>query len=488
MKMRLQSMSPFAFALTFGLFVVLLIGSIAIGAFGPNITGSTSVSTWNCTDSSQSYYDPTVCSGVNILAENMFWTGQIDNLTALNQRLILIVHAKNAKKDTESVDMDITFTTTMEGSNDPEDSGSWTMIAEEEETTRDLSCDKGDSGCTDINLVHEPFLSYEAYRFIISAHVEDHTAVGDIVFEFEYVDHLFTIFELWFRAVFLVGTSVMLILVIYLLRRYTWSEWTVEQKWTLILLFGLVLYNNPIYASELLVDSWLPVFLDQVFVTSCLALLLLFWLVMLDGIVKYQPGARGCLMFYAPKAFLIGLIWIAVVTLFTWQELHEVDDPEYDSVYDIPHFIAFQLLLAGLMLVYVLWIAYVLVRGLASSKHLPYVGRRIKFFGIFTLAVMLLVAGSLAFTFLGPVHNNAAELLSYLALLNLYVWVLAAVYLPTKTSPVDADDVNDLVGMVTLEGTADYAELDGHLPEAYRESEGDEEMQEYPTLDSSSEE
>ena len=79
----------------------------------------------------------------------MYWTGQIDNLTELNQRLILIVHPKNAKKGLESawvfplhdpcaepayagVDMDITFTTTMEGSNDPEDSTSWSTITEEE--------------------------------------------------------------------------------------------------------------------------------------------------------------------------------------------------------------------------------------------------------------------------------------------------------------------------------------------------------------------
>jgi len=105
------------------------------------------------------------------------------------------------------------------------------------------------------------------------------------------------------------------------------------------------------------------------------------------------------------------------------------------------------------LIAYISWLGYLLVRALfTDTKSLPYLGKRIYFFGLFTIFIIVMVFAGMLFGMIGPIHNNAAELLSYLALLNLYVYVLAVVYLPTKQVNED-EDPRKMIGMVRLEGS-----------------------------------
>ncbi|XP_078029959.1 uncharacterized protein LOC117270769 isoform X1 [Epinephelus lanceolatus] len=38
-------------------------------------------------------------------------------------------------------------------------------------------------------------------------------------------------------------------------------------------------------------------------------------------------GERKCLMFYLPKLFIVGLLWLSAVTLGIWQTVNELQDP-----------------------------------------------------------------------------------------------------------------------------------------------------------------
>jgi len=137
------------------------------------------------------------------------------------------------------------------------------------------------------------------------------------------------------------------------------------------------------------------------------------------------------------------------VAVFTWQELQELSDPEYDSIYDIPFFLFFYFAFIAFLIIYTFWLFFLLFRTLGDRKTLPYLGLRIKFFGLFTLAIIIVVIFGIVFGLIGPIHNNAAEFLSYLALLNLYVYVLAFVYLPTQKASLE--DKVKMIGMVRLE-------------------------------------
>jgi len=264
------------------------------------------------------------------------------------------------------------------------------------------------------------------------------------------VDHLYTLFELWFRFAFLLLSFVAVIIFSHRLRGFQWADWGFEQKWGAVLLFGLMAYDNPFYPLEILVRGWFPIFLNRLLYASFIVLLLFFWLVLFDGIRK-ESNQRPFKTFYLPKLILLGLLWIAGIVVFTWSQLRQLQDPVYDTSSELPGYIFFQVAMLILLVIYVFWLVYVVCRSCGDIKTLPYLGVRIKFFGVFTLLVILVVIGGLIFG-LGVGVNSAAQFLSFLSLFNLYVYTLAFVYLPSNASPSSQSTFRqERIGMVRLE-------------------------------------
>lgn len=60
-----------------------------------------------------------------------------------------------------------------------------------------------------------------------------------------------------------------------------------------------------------------------------------------------------------------------------------------------------------LLVIYVFWLVYVVCRSCGDAKLLPILGVRVKFFGIFTLLVILTVLGGVIFGGVaGAAFNN----------------------------------------------------------------------------------
>ncbi len=99
---------------------------------------------------------------------------------------------------------------------------------------------------------------------------------------------------LYFRARFQISVkTVFFFFSLFVLICYTCSMHNVkarlrtyEQRWTKILLWGLIMYNNPLFFLEYVAPKNAFGWIDTIFQTSFLALLLLFWLVMFDGLTK----------------------------------------------------------------------------------------------------------------------------------------------------------------------------------------------------------
>jgi len=238
---------------------------------------------------------------------------------------------------------------------------------------------------------------------------------------------------LWFRFTFLILTFVILIIYVVRLRKFAWSYWTFEQKWTLILLFGVLFYDNPFYPFELLIDGWFPIFLDRLLYCSFIMLLLYYWLVTLDGI-RTEPQRITFKTFYLPKILLLGVAWVCIMVVFVWSSLFAANNPTYSAVDDIPGFIFFEVVLLVLVVIYLFWIVYIVCRACADIKIIPALGSRLKFFAVFTLIVLAIACGGVIFGFLQPNTNNAAQFLTYLGLFNLYIYVNAFLYLPAGVS------------------------------------------------------
>lgn len=86
------------------------------------------------------------------------------------------------------------------------------------------------------------------------------------------------------------------------------------------------------------------------------------------------------------------------------------------------------------MLIYLVWIGYLVFRAFIESKGISYLGPRIKFFGGFTLGVMILFILLVVISFLSQaqIENNAAKFLTTISLANIYITVLVVLFLPVK--------------------------------------------------------
>ncbi|XP_032839001.2 transmembrane protein 181 isoform X4 [Tyto alba] len=250
--------------------------------------------------------------------------------------------------------------------------------------------------------------------------------------------------EIWFRFVFVVLTFMVTCLFAHSLRKFSMRDWGIEQKWMSILLPLLLLYNDPFFPLSFLVNSWFPGMLDDLFQSLFLCALLLFWLCVYHGI-RVQ-GERKCLTFYLPKFFIVGLLWLASVTLGIWQTVNEVHDPTYQYRVDTGNFQGMKIFFLVVATTYILYLLFLIVRACSELRNMPYVDLRLKFLTALTFVVLVISIVILYLRFgaqvlqdnfvaeLSTHYQNSAEFLSFYGLLNFYLYTLAFVYSPSKNA------------------------------------------------------
>ncbi|KNC46263.1 transmembrane protein 181 [Thecamonas trahens ATCC 50062] len=446
MKMNLYDMSKATLVGLFTIFLCLFSISVIIGAAGPPIFDS--------------YQTTALSQGVDMRYNTSQFNWEIQHLDKLNQMLIFKVALVNGRAAREGINTRLTMKTSLYGS---KDGFAFNAIVVDKIESRKIKCSQGNIHCDEVALLHEPFVHYPIYRVDVRfLNAEEEDWIQDAVFIWRVFNHSFTLFELWFRFTFLVLTFVMLVWFSHRLRAYKSSEWSIEQKWMTALLFSLLAYNNPLFPLTILADSWFPEFLDVCFFVTFIALLLLFWLCILDSIRK-PATARTYIGFYLPKVALVGTLWLISVVVFTWQELHELDNPTYSTANDIPGFIFFRVVQILLLIGYTFWLIFVAILGVKDRRAFPRLSVRIKYLGILTIFVLAITITGIVLGVVGTIHNNAAQFLSFFSLFNLYIFFLAIVYAPPKNAggpahmrlnnmaPVDSDS-EEAVGLGAASG------------------------------------
>ncbi|KAK1337900.1 hypothetical protein QTO34_001001 [Cnephaeus nilssonii] len=260
--------------------------------------------------------------------------------------------------------------------------------------TRTLTCAEK---CAEIIVAHLSYLNYTQYTVTVGFE-NLNLPLKDVNFTWKTYDPAFSKMEIWFRFVFVVLTFIVTCLFAHSLRKFSMRDWGMEHKWMSILLPLLLLYNDPFFPLAFLVNSWALGTLDDLFQSLFLCALLLFWLCVYHGI-RVQ-GERKCLTFYLPKFCIVGLLWLASVTLGIWQTVNELHDPMYQYRVDTGNFQGMKVFFVVVAAVYVLYLLFLVVRACSELRHMPYV----------------------------------AEFLSFYGLLNFYLYTLAFVYSPSKTA------------------------------------------------------
>jgi Wntless-like, transmembrane domain/TMEM181, GOLD domain len=453
MRMLMQRLPKKWFALLFVAFFVLFLVALIAGAAGPYMYDRRELSTWDCPEG-WTTYEPAACSGVDLTQPGTTFTGVIRNLDRLNQELILRMTPTQAA-DHDGSTISTILSLSIAGRDSEEND--WKMIKDDDFHDREITCKTDAENCDNLTVGHLLFINYAQYQFNVSLQdVPANSGIQDIIFTFYYVNHSYTLYELWWRFVFLILNFVALLVFAHRLRRFQWREWTIEQQWTVVLLFGLMGFNNPFFPLELLTEGWFPIFLNRALIATFVSLVLLYWLVVSDG-VRREDAERDTKRFYLPKVILLGIFWVTGIATFTWAELHRLDDPQYHGgLNTIPGFILLRVLNLICIIVYVFWLVYCACRACGDSKVMPYLGTRIKVFFGLSLFVLIVIVGGIIFGWqLGSSSTTAAEFLAFQALLNLYVYVLAVCYTPTKDAAVQGPSArggaDDRTGMIRLE-------------------------------------
>nr|CAB3267059.1 transmembrane protein 181-like [Phallusia mammillata] len=429
-QMRLYSLSKRQFVIVFATFIFSFLITVLIGLAGPSI-----ISTKNVNSTQFQQKPKSMSVGPFSFASPV--------LTTFNQQIWLLshIHVNNptGASFSQNFTMEVLFFPFG-----PDGAGSEGM--EKHSRQRKLSC-YSQGWCEPIVVLHLGYLEYSAFQLEIKFIGLENLRypVDDVMFSFKMFNPTFTQVEIWFRFVFLVVTFLVTCMFAHGLRKYHIRNWTIEQKWMSLLLPLLLLYDDPIFPLSFLVNSWVPGMLDAMFQATFLCMLLLFWLCVYHGIRK-SSEKRPFFSFYLPKLVICGLLWLAAITLGSWQQYNELLDPTYQTRVDIKNFVGMKVFFFLIGGVYLLYLGFLLVRACSELHSNPYNNLRLKFLtGItacvvavsFAIVVLRFGTQVLQDNFVAEIstkYKNSAEFVCFYGLLNFYTYTLAFVYSPSENS------------------------------------------------------
>uniref|UniRef100_A0A8C3DJC5 Transmembrane protein 181 n=1 Tax=Corvus moneduloides TaxID=1196302 RepID=A0A8C3DJC5_CORMO len=399
--MRLYTLSKRHFVLVFVVFFICFGLTVFIGIAGKDVLFL------------KDYSSPTFCLNLLLKPFNL----SSPPLSTYNQQLWLTCVVELDQHDV-SLKKNVTVTVKVLGV--VKDGSTPYVNNQVHNRTRLLSCAQK---CSEIIVAHLGYLNYTQYNIFVSFEDLKLTyTIQNITFTWKTYNPTFSQVEIWFRFVFVVLTFMVTCLFAHSLRKFSMRDWGIEQKWMSILLPLLLLYNDPFFPLSFLVNSWFPGMLDDLFQSLFLCALLLFWLCVYHGI-RVQ-GERKCLTFYLPKFFIVGLLWLASVTLGIWQTVYEVHDPTYQYRVDTGNFQGMKIFFLVVATTYILYLLFLIVRACSELRNMPYVDLRLKFLTALTFVVLVI---SIVILYL-------PEFLSFYGLLNFYLYTLAFVYSPSKNA------------------------------------------------------
>jgi len=315
--------------------------------------------------------------------------------------------------------------------------------------TRYLDCTN--EVCDVFNILHLNYLHSEQYTVELKLYNLNELTdleIKDFVFTFSSYNPSFTKLELCFRFFFIFVTFIVILLYTRSLKKFSVRDWTLEQKWTFILLRSLLFFNNPLFPLCVLVDSWVPQVLDALFQSSFLSFVLVFWLSLFHGV---RGNDKNFCTFYVPKFVIVFFIWLLSLILLLWQQIHSMNDPTYNLTTDESSYVVFRVIFLINSIIYLLFLLYVIVRACAELRNMPYFDIRIKF----SLSLMIIVITTLSIIGLGRFQSDAfrqslfenftknyrtsVEFCAIFSIFNIYVYTLAFVYSPAKSANQDTD-------------------------------------------------
>eukprot|EP01080_Neovahlkampfia_damariscottae_P004132 gene4132-7442_t len=316
--------------------------------------------------------------------------------------------------------------------------GRFRTVYDRKATTR-LSCRKNRNVCTGFVLRVSP-IHFDSYQIKLGIEngieLVQHSLIGSqVYFTYSYTDDVYTTLAITLRSAFIIISIIFTIIYfILLIRRQQVYYWSTEQKFLSILLILTVLFNNPIFFLEFVLNQWIFQFLNTLFAITFYCFLMLSVLVMTHSVITV-PQDRGIIWFFVPKFMIVGAIWMFTVTIITIVSFTAtVEDYTVGLVETTTQlFLPFFFVILILLLVFFSSLLYHFVRALSKITQLPKkLIQKAIFFWVFTfITLALIIVDILLFVF--RVNVGAAQFNIFLIAFNAYTLSISVLYFPTNS-------------------------------------------------------
>lgn len=425
-QMRLYTMQKRHFLVAFTTFAALFLVSVLLGAASPDMVERSAVK----------------ASSLNMTAGGRLPKGPFllrsPRLSRFNQQLWLLAELV-VEESHATVSQDFTVMASVVGLDRGLTKGDLLGSRHHNRSHR-LEC--SGSSCTPVILLHLGFLPDSMYLVNVSLlglEPRYASSVKDVVFTWATYNPSFTELEIVFRFLFLVITFAVLGYFLSSLRKYPINDWSMEQRWSSLLLFLLLFYNNPFFPLTLTTACLLGGVTDATFQSIFLFSLLLFWLCALHGL---RQTRRPLVTFYLPKFLLVFPMWLAALTMEITQEFNEMADPSYSWQIDTAHYHRFRALFFILLALYIGYTLYLTAKAFVELRSMQFIQTRLKFITTFMGVIIILClsivyskfgSGVLEDNFVARLYTDyasATHFLAFYALLNLYIYLMVYVYGP----------------------------------------------------------
>eukprot|EP00698_Gefionella_okellyi_P005542 TRINITY_DN15050_c0_g1_i1.p1 TRINITY_DN15050_c0_g1~~TRINITY_DN15050_c0_g1_i1.p1 ORF type:complete len:493 (-),score=83.36 TRINITY_DN15050_c0_g1_i1:103-1581(-) len=431
MLTRRDTFTVRGYALTMTLYVIAAGIGLLIGNVGPDRQSAEVRSAYRCisfiNDGRPCPVPDLARGGVTLSSNTSVFRETLVGMSPLNQELFVIMSVQNTLPI--GVESDLSVHVVMWAEAD-----SRRINISDSINVKQVECGQRSRWCNPVFLIHLQYYRYPTYNFEISFEQPEQFSsfVGDVRFVFAYRSTGWALQELGYRLGLFGLSLAMMIWYIVSLRHFKWNEWILEQKWTLFLLLAVLCLDNPVYPLELVAIGWFFPFFNVVLMMTFICMLLMFVLIMLDGVVNPDGQSHRFVTFYLPKIILLGVLFALLVGLFTWQNIHEENDPVYSALNSEGAFIFLLVAIAVILVIYILWIVYLTFRNISTAIKTHTVRRAFIFFGLTTLFTLVVLIVGILYGAIGATIYNGALIMTLYSLMNAYVWCQAFMYMPSK--------------------------------------------------------
>uniref|UniRef100_A0A7S2XXX3 Wntless-like transmembrane domain-containing protein n=1 Tax=Fibrocapsa japonica TaxID=94617 RepID=A0A7S2XXX3_9STRA len=320
------------------------------------------------------------------------------------------------------------------------------ILADRVERDRKVVCPAHQDRCSDFLIFFQTYIRFPQYRvevqFIHPGEIADGVNPELKCFmKFFFINEDYTQFELGWGYLFMALTTIVCVVFFLQLvyRLGWWKEWNTQQRWLVILLPFLWFFNDPFFAGQVVEAPahGLPE-LNIFFIATFVAVLLLYWLCLMDQIrTDHHATSVGSRKIAWPrwviwKSILCFVIWLIIMSTFIELYTTQTKDPTFDGITestDERKSMAFTAATSLFMAIYIIWMIYLIVSAFHHIKEMLPCYHFL--FGV-TLLVIIITVVAVFLASLFPVQSTPVQFLGLYGMYNMYIWMLAFAYTPLK--------------------------------------------------------